>query len=323
MAQAKNKAKKKSKAKKPGKKPAPVKKAASPKASPTEKALNSVELDIRRLQKERDKLLTRAVREQDTRARSTIKQANKNAQPVWRILGEGDSWIRYTCGFGLMHHLAWMLDKRAACVNIGASGATMAKMMKLPARQKLDNYLRHGIDGQPWDALVFSGGGNDFAGDEFVNWLLPYAGQTNPADAIDEPAFAGLLDHLATLYLQLGALVSSLSPSTKVFVCAYDFATPDGRDVPFAGPWLKPGFDDRKYLPIDLPFRTAVVRIMLTRFASMISSVSAIYPFIHLVPTQGTLPLGTSGWDNELHPTEDGFKAITRVLIQKLETTLP
>jgi len=317
------KARKQSKGKRPRKKPAPVRRATGLTASTTEKALNRVELDIRKLQDKRDQLLTRAVREQEVRARSTIRKANKNAQPVWRILGEGDSWIRYTCGFGLMHHLAWMLDERAACVNIGASGATMAHMMKLPARRKLDNYLRNGIDGQPWDALVFSGGGNDFAGEEFVNWLLPYAGQTNPADAIDEPAFTALLDHLATLYRQLGALVSSLSPSTKVFVCAYDYATPDGRHVPFAGPWLRPGFDERKYLPVDIAFRTSVVRIMLTRYASMISSVSAIYPFIHLVPTQGTLPLGTSGWDNELHPTEDGFQAITRVLIQKLENTLP
>ncbi len=316
-------AKTKKKGKKAAKSPARARRGTAPKASSTEKALNRVELDIRKLQDKRDKLLTRAIREQEVRAHSTIKQAKKKAQPVWRILGEGDSWIRYTCGFGIMHHLAWMLGKRAACVNIGASGATMARMMKLPSRQKLDNYLRNGIDGKPWDALVFSGGGNDFAGDEFVNWLLPHAGQANPADAIDEPAFTALLDQLATLYRQLGALVSSLSPGTQVFVCAYDFATPDGRHVPFAGPWLKPGFDERKYLPVDLAFRTAVVRIMLSRFASMISSVSAIYPFIHLVPTQGTLPFGTSGWDNELHPTEDGFKAITRVLIQKLETTLP
>ena len=111
------------------------------------------------------------------------------------------------------------------------------------------------------------------------------------------------------------ALVSTLSPSTHVFVCAYDFAIPDGRHVPFAGPWLKPGFDSRGYLPVNLAFRTAVVRIMLTRFESMVSSVAADYPFIHVVPTQGTLPPGTSSWHNELHPTEEGFKAITRMLI--------
>jgi len=114
-----------------------------------------------------------------------------------------------------------------------------------------------------------------------------------------------------------------LSPNTRVFVCAYDFAIPDGRKVPFAGPWLKPGFDTRKYLPANLAFRTAVVKIMLARFADIISSVSAVYPFIHLVPTQGTLTPDKVGWDNELHPTYEGFKAITRVLISKLEAVLP
>jgi len=315
---------KRTKARKTKKKGAAVvRRADGPTASATEKALNQVDLEIRKLQQKREQLLSRAVRDQEKRACSIIKQAKKKDQKVWRILGEGDSWIRYTCGFGVMHHLAWMLDKRAACVNIGDSGATLERMMKLPARRKLDNHLRNGIEGKPWDALVFSGGGNDFAGDEFVNWLVPYAGQTNPADAIDEGAFAALLGHLASLYRQLGALVSALSPSTRVFVSAYDFAIPDGRHVLFAGPWLKPGFDDRKYLPVDLAFRTAVVRIMLTRFESMISSVAADYPFIHLVPTQGTLPPGAGSWDNELHPTEEGFKAITRKVISELEAILP
>ena len=295
----------------------------SPKASATEKALNRMDLEIRKLEEKREQLLSRAIREEEARAQTIVRQAQKRTQRVWRILGEGDSWIRYTCGFGLMHHLSRLLGNRAACVNIGASGATLERMMKLPARKQLDDHLRKGLDGRPWDALVFSGGGNDFAGDEFVNWLLPYSGQTNPADSIDEPAFTSLLDRLAELYRQLGELVKTLSPTTQVFVCAYDFATPDGRKVPFAGPWLKPGFDHHKYLPIDLAFRTAVVRIMLTRFASMISSVSATHPMIHLVPTQGTLPAGISKWHNELHPTFDGFEAITRKLITRLEATLP
>lgn len=318
------KARKKPKAKTTRKKSAPVvRRAVGPTASPTEKALNQVSAEIRKLQQKREQLLSRAIREQDARARSAVKQAEKKEQKIWRILGEGDSWIRYTCGFGVMHHLAWMLDKRAACVNIGGSGATLQRMMKLPARRELDNHLRNGIDGKPWDALVFSGGGNDFAGDEFVNWLKPFADQTDPVDAIDDVAFTALLDHLASLYRELGALVNRLSPNTQVFVCAYDFAIPDGRKVPFAGPWLKPGFDNREYLPANLAFRTAVVKIMLTRFADMIDSVSATYPFIHLVPTQGTLSPAVTSWDNELHPTEDGFKAITRVLITSLEAVLP
>jgi len=318
------KARKKPKAKTTKKKVAPVvRRADGPTATSTEKALKQVDLEVRKLQQKREKLLARAIREQDSRASSAVKQAEQKDQKIWRILGEGDSWIRYTCGFGVMHHLAWMLDKRAACVNIGASGASLQRMMKLPARRELDNHLRNGLDGKPWDALVFSGGGNDFAGEEFVNWLLPYGDQTNPADAIDEVAFTGLLDHLASLYRELGALMIRLSPNTRVFVCAYDFAIPDGRKVPFAGPWLKPGFDTRKYLPANLAFRTAVVKIMLARFADIISSVSAVYPFIHLVPTQGTLTPDKVGWDNELHPTYEGFKAITRVLISKLEAVLP
>jgi len=164
------KARKKPKAKTTKKKVAPVvRRADGPTATSTEKALKQVDLEVRKLQQKREKLLARAIREQDSRASSAVKQAEQKDQKIWRILGEGDSWIRYTCGFGVMHHLAWMLDKRAACVNIGSSGASLQRMMKLPARRELDNHLRNGLDGKPWDALVFSGGGNDFAGEEFVN----------------------------------------------------------------------------------------------------------------------------------------------------------
>ena len=295
---------------------------AGPKATPTEKALGRVDLRIRELQQKREQLLSRAIREQDARASSAVKRAKKKDQKIWRILGEGDSWIRYTCGFGVMHHLDWILDDRAACVNIGASGATMERMMKLPARNQLDNHLRNGLEGKPWDALVFSGGGNDFAGDEFVNWLVPFSGQTNPAEAIDEMAFAALLARLASLYRELGAVVNRLSPGTLVFVGAYDFAYPDGRKVPFAGPWLRPGFKERGYPLGNLEFLTEVVRIMLARFANMVSSVAADTPNIRLVPTQGTLA-SIKDWDNELHPTKDGFIEITRAFIATLEAELP
>ena len=73
-------AKTKKKAKKAAKRPARARRGTAPKASSTEKALNRVELDIRKLQDKRDKLLTRAIREQEVRAHSTIKQAKKKAE---------------------------------------------------------------------------------------------------------------------------------------------------------------------------------------------------------------------------------------------------
>jgi hypothetical protein len=292
----------------------------TPSPSATDKALRQVAVEQRRLQQQQTTLISRSIREQRRAGGALIRTATKAKKRVWRLLCEGDSWIRYDCGFGLFHYVEWLLGTRAACVNIGGSGATMAEMMKLPKRKELDTELRRGINGKPWDVLLFSGGGNDFA-DHFATWLLPYSGQTDPADAIAQPRFAALLNELATLYGKLAALVHNLSPRTLIFVNGYDFAIPNGTKVPFAGPWLKPAFDDRGYYPVDLKFRTEVVSIMLRQFAGMVQSVSVVYPSLRLVSTQGTLT--PSQWDNELHPSNSGFRKVANVFIARLEADVP
>jgi len=227
--------------------------------------------------------------------------------------------MKYDCGFGVMHYVDWILRHRAACVNIAGSGATMAGMMKLPARRELDAKLRQGFRNKPWDALLFSGGGNDFAGDRFAEWLLPYNGQTNPQDAIAQPRFTAMMNELRTLYGQLASLVHNLSPTTLLFINGYDFPIADGRHVRVAGPWLKPGFDTRGY-PLDVAFRSAVVAILLRQFAAMLQSVCTVFSFVRLVPTQGVLT--TREWANELHPTNPGFEKIAKVFVSQLESEL-
>lgn len=288
--------------------------------SVTAKALQKISVEQRRLDRQHEKLQTRSIREQRAAAASAIRSAKNGKKRILRILAEGDSWIKYDCGFGIMHYLSWALRGKAACVNIGGSGATMAGMMRLPARRQFEQQLREGIAGKPWDVLVFSGGGNDFAGERFNEWLLPFNGQTNPADAIAQPVFSAMLKGLGVLYGQLASHVATLSPDTVVLLNGYDFAIPNGKGVPFAGPWLAPGFDSRGY-PSDLTFRTAVMKLMLEQFAQMLRTVCALYPFVRLVATQGLLV--KSDWANELHPKNPGFEKVARVFRAQIEREFP
>ena len=288
--------------------------------SATQRALGALRRRQQTLAAQQLALQRRQWRESRQIAQSTIRAARVSGSPILRILCEGDSWMRYDCGIGVMSNVQWQLGQRAACLNLATSGDTMVNMMKLPARAELDRQLRSGIEGAPWDALIFSGGGNDVAGDEFVDWLLPYAGQKNPADAIAQPRFNTLLAELASLYGELASRVHSYSPSTLVLLNAYDFAIPTGKGVPFAGPWLAPGFTARGYDVTSLAFRTQVVKLLLLQFAAMLRDVGKVYPFMKLMPTQGLLK--RNEWANELHPTDAGFRRVASVFLREIDAIM-
>ena len=50
-------------------------------------------------------------------------------------------------------------------------------------------------------------------------------------------------------YQDVIGMRNRLSPTTKLFVNAYDFAPPNGKGVCNVGPWLKPSLDYRLVPP--------------------------------------------------------------------------
>ena len=122
-------------------------------------------------------------------------------------------------------------------------------------------------------------------------------------------------------YEDLITLRDTLSPTTHVAFHGYDFAIPDGRGICGLGPWLKPTFDLRRF-PARPP-ATEVVKAMLQQFAAMLQSLVALHPAVTFINTQGSLAPVTSSWDNELHPSKNGFNMIAAVFHANLKTLFP
>jgi hypothetical protein len=247
-------------------------------------------------------------------AKATAAAAKRTAavparEPL-RILAEGDSWFRYACGVGVITQLESKLSGKAIITNVASGGDTMQEMLTLPAKAGLETRLRKGLNGRPWNAVLFSGGGNDFCGKKFYTWLLPFAGRADPAAAIDRSTWEPKLNEMAGLFKDLSALVATHVPGAPVHLNLYDFAIPNNKGAGPAGPWLAPGFKKRGY-PADLGFRTAVVRLMLQEFAAMVETVAESHSNLRLVATQGTL--GAHEWANELHPKNPGFGKIANL----------
>jgi hypothetical protein len=108
------------------------------------------------------------------------KQIAEGAPRPLMLLAHGDSWFNYpltgnTLPIGdtdIIAHLRTMGALPPTILNISHFGDATTDEMGLPKQKRLiaalhpDNWL----DGKP-DAILFSGGGNDIAGDQFCIWL--------------------------------------------------------------------------------------------------------------------------------------------------------
>jgi hypothetical protein len=258
-------------------------------------------------------------------ARRAVKsgRAPKAAARPLQVLAEGDSWFDYPVplfGGGIIPRLENALG--VPILNLAEAGDQARYMLGVRERKILIEQLANGCPaGGPWDAMLFSGGGNDIVDNPMVLWIRDFDATRPPAALIHQPRLDAALALVRAGYEDLIALRDSLSPQTHLFFHAYDFVIPDGRGVCFHGPWLKPTYDIRGF-PTQAS-ADAVTRILLQQFAAIIQSLESSHPNVTFVNGQGTLAPHASSWHNELHPSKDGFKAFARLFHRALKTAFP
>jgi hypothetical protein len=268
------------------------------------------------------------------------KVATQEKRPFYNYLAQGDSWFSYTCGYALIHWIQARFGSRCAYFdNIAASGRTLRQML---SREFKDELAAGPPNGQPWTAVLLSGGGNDICGDHrFRDWLKPNDGRGHSPDWYITSAFDRELEILQGIYQEFIELVGRTSKTLRVFAHGYDFAIPDGRCVTgrsphleadfhfcFAGPWMWPAFEERGFHKLGDPVSQLskdIVTAILKRFADMLARLEQRYrnQFV-LVRTQNTLkPIQDAKlWVNELHPYDDSFKLLAKPFYDKLHAYL-
>ncbi len=123
-------------------------------------------------------------------------------QPL-RILAEGDSWFDYPLpllrGDGVIYQLQKMLGYPVA--NMAHYGLEVDQMMGLQLRQEI--IARLSDPNVRFDALLFSGGGNDLVGDKFCIWLKDSPPVVPPTQMLDDNAVSAAMAILAAEYREL------------------------------------------------------------------------------------------------------------------------
>ena len=195
-------------------------------------------------------------------------------------------------------------------------------MLGVEERKELITQLTNGCPaGGPWDALLFSGGGNDIVDDPMCLWVRDFVPNVPPASLIHQARFDTALALVRAGYEDLIAVRDAVSPTTHLVFQCYDFALPDGRGICNLGPWLKPTFDLRGF-PSQAT-RFSVVKEMLQQFALMLQTVAAGHQRVSVINGQGLLAPQTSSWDNELHPEGAGFAKHAALFRTTLKAIFP
>jgi hypothetical protein len=189
-------------------------------------------------------------------------------------------------------------------------------MLGVKKLHKLIDQLKNPQANGRYDAILFSGGGNDIAGDQFRLWLNEAAAVGNdPAQGLNANRVAAIIGVIKAGYEDLIAARDVIDKTIPIFGHRYDFPIPNNVGLPCAGPWLYPGFQDRGWTDVNV--NRGIIKQLLLQHAAMLDVFAgdAKKNFVH-VRTQGTL--SDADWDNELHPTPDGFAAVTAKFVEAL-----
>jgi hypothetical protein len=258
-------------------------------------------------------------------ARARASAAGAPPSPLV-MLAHGDSWFDYPLtgntlsleDTDVIAQLRTMGNPTPIILNLSHYGEATTDEMSWPKQQRIIDALREPANwagGKP-DAILFSGGGDDIAGDQFCIYL-----NTAPATpGLNATRFSKALQAVEASYLLLFDLRDREATNVPVFAHCYDFGIPNGRHPDCVGPWLKPSLDFNGWH--DLTQATEIVRQALVRFKQLLAELeqTASHEF-SLIDTQGTL--ASNDWANELHPFPDGFKKIANRFVAALRAKFP
>jgi hypothetical protein len=260
------------------------------------------------------------------RAMFATTRSFASPSPSLNLLAQGDSWLDYPLPplshSDIIAHLKAM-PRSPLILSLAHHGEAAEDMLGAQKLHRLIEQLDTGADELPYDGVIFSGGGNDLAGEQFRLWLNDAADvAANPAKGLRQERVDGLLAVVRGAYEDLISACAKVGKkqgrAIPIFAHSYDFALPSGIGVCGAGPWLKPGLDDRGW---GASAGGEIVKTLLQQFASTLDDLQARPGDFHHVRTQGVLT--ANQWANELHPTPGGFAAITAQFVFELRKVFP
>ncbi|MES2758590.1 MAG: SGNH/GDSL hydrolase family protein [Pseudomonadota bacterium] len=245
------------------------------------------------------------------------RATTRNNPDVPLILCFGDSWVQYPFpqnGNLCNRFLDFGESQAMDIVALGESGMEIADPGKSNL-YSLNDFLK--FDCETVDMIIVSGGGNDFAGADDLLPLLKVGNTNDVASWFKATETADLFARVTRGYERIIHLRNTYCKNVPIVTHCYDYAPPTGRGLLVFSPWIRPSLDQ-----IGMPreMQAGAVRYIIDNLAKVQQSL-ANTPAYFFVDTRNTLQ--AEDWQNELHPSRDGFNKIAAKFYPVISTTFP
>lgn len=238
------------------------------------------------------------------------------------IVAEGDSWFSYPFR-DVLKYLE--RDHHYRVEDVAHHGDTVESMAYDPYQltDLASTLYRLAKLGKKPRAILLSGGGNDLAGPELA-MLLNHKGSGKSVlrgDVVKDLIRKQLRDTIVSLISAISVLNKAAfnDPGIPILIHGYSFPVPDGRGFwggfwALPGPWLAPSFSRKGY---NLSESTKAMHDLIEEFNTVLQDIATTVkmPPVHYVDLRDPSILSAgpgykNDWENELHPTRRGFRAV-------------
>lgn len=233
------------------------------------------------------------------------------------LIAEGDSWFDYLPGTDLIDCLRNYHDY--AIDNYAKAGDTLENMIYGTGINKrfervsptIDKVLRRLGELKP-KVFLFSGGGNDVAGEEFESYLNH---KSSGLPVVREQFVNNMINNVFRKYFEdLIDKVAVVSPQTHIVVHGYGRTAPTGEGVDvffftFAGPWLKPALAKKGIF--DFAEQRNAVFTLIDKYNEMLRELAHHRRNFHYVDLRDMLDPDRD-WANELHLHNSAFARVAK-----------
>jgi lysophospholipase L1-like esterase len=232
-----------------------------------------------------------------------------------KVVAEGDSWFDYLPGTDvidcLRNHQGYYIK------NYAKAGDTLENMIYgtginddfQRTSPSIEKVLRKLGQLKP-KVFLFSGGGNDLAGEEFESYLNH---KNSGLSTMRDDYVNNMINQVFRKYFEdLIGRVEAVSPDTHIVTHGYGHTIPTGKGVKFlffnfSGPWLRPALAKKGIF--DSIEQRKAVEMMIDVYNQMLGELDQARPNFHHVDLRGIID-PNKDWANELHLKNSAYARV-------------
>ncbi|WP_395374683.1 hypothetical protein [Marinicella sp. W31] len=267
-----------------------------------------------------------------------FKQIARYYPEIIPVLSEGDSWFSYPLvGNNLMDHLVVKFGGAVNYFRLESSGHTALDMFSDCDSGQLEK-LAELVEDFSVPLVLISAGGNDIVGED-LDFLLDAATQPDDVNTLLNSAnLQTRFDDIKLSYQRMIDCLLAANTNIRILAHSYDYPVVSGQAAPVTinsiglaaplinflgeiGPWMQP-YLQSKGLTDAAAQQQFSDRLIDTFHDNVLIPLKQQNPCFDFVDMRGTLQKQLSLWNDEIHPTNDGFALLTEVFWSSLQPLL-